>query len=463
MLFKADDDRATLWFLLASGLYFFFQAAQRTWMGGTMEVDEAEMMLLAREWAWGYGPQLPLYNWVQVGVFRLFGQSTASLAFLKDAVLWLAGAGLWFAMRAAFHDRRAAAVATLSMAFLPNVLWEFQRASTHSVALLAAITWTIWAWFRLMARQDMGRWLVLGVMMGLGGLAKTNYWVLPIGLAIASIGFWPQRVQGRGAALAVLVAGLIVALPYHWAITHPSASLASVYKFYGDVPVSWPWVMGLARLTGNMVAGLSLAMLIGGVLWFVAARGRMGPAPVATQILMRVVVLNLAVAVVLIVALNVSKVQARWLLPIQICAVTAAFGWLGGALSQRAWRWVPITALICGLITIVGMAGVRLGPTGARDMTPLVELVIRLNPDRVEGTKFLAGNLKLLQPDRAIFATGYTAAQGDWPHRLLILGSAPPALPAGFTVLEDGVLQLTTPAAPDKPFPAKWHLVGPPG
>jgi len=25
------------------------------------------------------------------------------------------------------------------------------------------------------------------------------------------------------------------------------------------------------------------------------------------------------------------------------------------------------------------------------------------------------------------------------------------------------VLQLTTPAAPDKPFPAKWHLVGPPG
>lgn len=459
MLSKPDDDRSTLWFLLASGLYFFVQAAQRTWLGGTMEVDEAEMLLLARDWAWGYGPQLPLYNWVQIAVFRVFGQSTASLAFLKDAVLWLAGAGLWFAMRAAYADRRAAAVAALSLAFMPNVLWEFQRASTHSVALLAAITWTLWAWFRLMERQDLRRWLVLGLMMGLGGLAKTNYWVMPIGLTLASIGFWRQRVEWRGVGLAVLVAAAIVAVPYHWAVTHPAATLASVYKFYGEVPLVWPWVMGLARLAGNMVAGLLLALIIGGVLWLFAARGKMGPAPVATRILLRVVVLNLVVAAVLIVALDVSKVQARWLLPIQICAVTAWFGWMAAALSPRAWRAVPITALVCGLITIAGMYAVRMGPTGSRDMTPLVELVTRLDPDRVEGTHFLAGNLKLLQPDRDIVANGYTANKGDWPQRLLILGP----MQSGLTVLDSGSLQLFSPAAPDKPFMADWHLVGPPG
>ena len=127
--------RATWWFLALSGLYFLLQAAQRTWLGGALEVDEAEMLLMAQGFAWGYGPQLPLYNWAQVAAFWMFGPGTAGLAFLKDAVLWLAGAGMWFAMRAAFGSGRNAAAAALSLAFLPNILWEFQRASTHSVAV----------------------------------------------------------------------------------------------------------------------------------------------------------------------------------------------------------------------------------------------------------------------------------------------------------------------------------------
>ena len=176
--------RATVWFLGVAALYFMAQAALRTWLGGTLEVDEAEMLLLADGWRWGYGPQLPLYNWAQVLAFGLFGKTAAGLAFLKGAMLWLAAAGMWFAMRAAFGPGRAAMAAALSLAFLPNVIWEFQRASSHSIALLAAVTWTLWAWFRLMNRQGRVDWLMLGLIIGLGGLSKANYWAVPVGLAV---------------------------------------------------------------------------------------------------------------------------------------------------------------------------------------------------------------------------------------------------------------------------------------
>jgi len=314
-----------------------------------------------------------------------------------------------------------------------------------------------------MARPDLRNWLILGVMLGLGGLSKTNYWVLPIGLAAASVGFWPQRfdwrVDWRGPAAAVFVAGLIVAVPYHWAVTHPAATLASAYKFYGNVAWAPPWVQGLGLLAGNMLVGLSLAMIIGGTLWIFAAWGRLGPAPEAAQIMLRVVVLSLTVAAVLIVVLGVSKVQARWLVPIQICALAAGFGWLGAALSPRAFRVIPIIAAVCAAVTVAGMALHRLGPKGTLSMVPLVELTERLAPDRVEGDYLLAGNLKLLQPGRDIVPTGYTGNKGDWPRRLLILGVLPP----GVTALDSGVLQLVSPAKPDRPMRTEWHLVGPPG
>lgn len=445
--------RATWWFLALSGLYFLLQAAQRTWLGGALEVDEAEMLLMAQGFAWGYGPQLPLYNWAQVAAFWMFGPGTAGLAFLKDAVLWLAGAGMWFAMRAAFGSGRNAAAAALSLAFLPNILWEFQRASTHSVALLAALTWTLWAWFSVMQRQSLRNWLILGLILGIGGLSKANYWAVPVGLAVASIGLWPARVQGKGVGLALLVAAAIVAVPYHWAFTHPQDSLASVHKFYQDDPVVWPWLDGLVLLAGNLGAGLILPLVIAAALRLVS--GPPGPMPVATKILLRAAALNMGVAALLVVAFGVTKIQSRWLVPILIFVTAGGFGWL--VLTPRRFRVVPILAAVCGAVTILGMAQVRSGPTATLNLTPLVQLVAELAPDRIEGNFLIAGNLKLLLPVMDIRASGSTAKTGDWPQRLLILDDLPP----GVTELQGGVLKLSSADKSGRSYRIGWHVVSP--
>lgn len=462
----AEDGRATAWFLWGSAIYFLIQALQRILLGGTLEVDEAEMVLLADGWHWGYGPQLPLYNWAQVLTFTLFGKTVAGLALLKGLVLWLAGAGMWFAMRAAFGGGRAAAAAALSLAFLPNVLWEFQRASSHSIALLAAVTWTLWAWFRLMSHQRGADWLLFGLILGLGGLSKANFWAVPAGLIVASIGYWPRPVGWRGPVMAAAVAALIVAVPYGWAVMNPDQSLASVHKFYQPDTGPWPWLAGLGLLAGSVVAALALPALIGGAIWALGARGRLVGWSDASRILLRAAALSLVVAAVLVVAFEVTKIQARWLVPVYIFVTAAVFARLGASLSPRAFRFIPVMALVCAGVTVLGMTQVRLesGRTATLDLTPLSLLVDKLAPDRIEGDYFLAGNLEILEPirDTAVFGTmARTGVEGSGADGLRVLNLGPMSvLPAGVQVLDAGELDLGYQGAPDKRYHVDWQLIG---
>ncbi len=76
--------------MLLIAAYFAAQTALRTALGGSFEVDEAEMIVMAQDFQLGYGPQLPLYNWLQAAAFRLFGVGTLARAALKHLPLLLA-------------------------------------------------------------------------------------------------------------------------------------------------------------------------------------------------------------------------------------------------------------------------------------------------------------------------------------------------------------------------------------
>ncbi len=47
------------------GGYFLCHIGLRLLAGGALGLDEAEILLDARYLAWGYGPQFPLYAWLQ--------------------------------------------------------------------------------------------------------------------------------------------------------------------------------------------------------------------------------------------------------------------------------------------------------------------------------------------------------------------------------------------------------------
>ena len=70
---------------LVLGAYFALQVVLRIWIGTGLQLDEADLVMRAQEFRWGYGPQLPLFNWLQFLTFKLIGVNVAALAIAKNA------------------------------------------------------------------------------------------------------------------------------------------------------------------------------------------------------------------------------------------------------------------------------------------------------------------------------------------------------------------------------------------
>lgn len=404
-------DARDAWVVAAFAGYFAAQAALRIALGGALEVDEAEMVLLARDWELGYGPQLPLYNWIQVAAFRVFGITTAGLAIPKNAVLWLAAAGLFTGLRRVLPFG-AALSGALSLAFLPNVVWEFQRASSHSIALLAAVTCTIALALITLERGRRRDWLILGIAIGLGGLTKPNFWMLPVALGLAVL--WrpadpPLRAKPAGLVIAGAAALAIVAIPYGWAVRHAEATLASSVKLFRSAGGLPPGIEGLGEALAGSVAGL---LPVAVVVYFLdrstrtqtesADRAARAKARSIGKLLFHAGCIALVLAFVAILALAVSEVQSRWLVPGYCLIATGLF--VAFAPATRPPLWLGITAVSIGVLTLAGMAELRANgrATGRIDFSPLAVLTDALAPDAVIAGYHIGGNLKFLRPALAV-------------------------------------------------------------
>jgi 4-amino-4-deoxy-L-arabinose transferase-like glycosyltransferase len=452
------------WVIAAFALYFTAQAALRVWLGGALEVDEAEMVVIAKDWQMGYGPQLPLYNWIQVAAFRIFGVSTAGLAVPKNMVLWLAAVGLFAGLRRVLPFGPALAGA-LSLAFLPNVVWEFQRASTHSIALLAMTTWTIGFGLVALDRGLRRDWILLGVVMGLGGLSKANYWLVPATLFFAAYlpGVGPaNRPRLAGLVISAGVAGVIVSLPYGWAITHPDAALASTPKMFRADTGLPPGVEGLGEALMGIAAGL---LPVGIAAFFLYRSGRGRPAvggPWIGTLLVRAGGIGIVVSCLGILLAGISEVQSRWLVPALCLFAAGLMVMVSARVSHHAIRWLAITAIGFGVLTLGGMADLRANgrSTGRIDFAPLAELTDRLAPDLVVANFLVGGNLQLLRPALNVVSADSAVHGGE---HIMTIGPPAPSVKADAPRLtparaQSGVIELPYLTGATPPFSLVWTL-----
>ena len=144
--------------------------------------DQAEQLIWTQSLEWGYGPQPPLYTWVQRGVNTLFGPSVLSLAVFKHALLVLTFVFMYLAARQIL-PRRSAWLAALGMAWLPGMGWEVLRDLTHTVLLTCVVAATWWLLLRQIQRPSRAGFAWLGIAVGLGVLSKYSY-VLIAGAAV---------------------------------------------------------------------------------------------------------------------------------------------------------------------------------------------------------------------------------------------------------------------------------------
>ncbi|SDW41878.1 Dolichyl-phosphate-mannose-protein mannosyltransferase [Celeribacter indicus] len=423
-----EDRRAARLFLIAITLYFAAQIVLRVTLGGALETDEAEMMLMTPGLRWGYGPQLPLYNWLQIGLFALFGKTLFALSLLKNALLWGTYALLFTGLRAAV-PARTATLATLSLFLIPDIAWEAERATTHSNMLLFAISATICAFLWALRTGALRHWALLGVALGIGGIAKYNYWAVPAGLLLALLTMpdLRRRLLTARALPALVIAAAIVAGPYAWMAANRDLALSSVGKIALEnsarawLPEGVPlYLKGLATL-------IVLPALVTGALWLATRRGT-APArvsPLSTLFLRMGGLLALG-GLAAVWLSEAGHIASRWLLPIVIPLVIGIFLRLAPRLGRGALRgYLAILGVVAALV-FAGLTYDRYKDGARRDVefAPLVSVIedMHLPEDTVIVADFyVGGNLARLRPDWPVRSDLPASAREVETRNLLLL------------------------------------------
>lgn len=335
--------------------YFIIQTISRTFIGSGLGLDEAEMMLTAQTLEWGYGPQPPLYSWIQHAVFALFGENIFALALVKNAFLCLTYLVLYRLLRS-HYDKPSAGLATLAVLLLPQIAWESQRALSHSVLSTAMVIITLAAFSRLNQQRDSGSYLLFGVTIALGTLSKFNYLLLPIAILVAALTLPATRksVLNPRLLLSFGVAAAILAMPIQWMINQQSKTLASVHKFQIGQQGSklQAALEGFLDLT---LASVSFLALLVAVLFILYLRYRntnqiTAEQPVLFQIMSRTAIAALLLTLIIVLASGTTNVKDRWLQPVLVFAAPTLVLWMLPKLSKLAWRRLLQTILVAALL-----------------------------------------------------------------------------------------------------------------
>lgn len=225
--------------------------------------DEFYYLACARRLAWGYVDHPPLSVALLALVTGVFGDS---LLVLRIAAATIAGSTVWLTGRLA---RRlggggfAQTLAMLSAAVAPVLL---AIGTFYSMNVLEILIWTATAYvfIGVLDRPSRGRWLMLGVLLGLGLLNKISVLWLGAGIAVGVLLFRRSLLTTAGPWLAAGVAGMFMLPHVAWQVAHGWPTIefirnASAQKMAESTPAQFlvDQVMNMHPLTAPIwVAGL---------------------------------------------------------------------------------------------------------------------------------------------------------------------------------------------------------------
>ncbi len=240
-----------------------------------LSVDEAHYLLYAAHPALSYFDHPPLVGWVQIPLVAW----NAPVAVLRvvPGVCWLLTVWgvhrltlrLFAGQPLAQHAALAAALA-LALAPLLHVLGIGLLPDTLLMALTVALMNQTWTLMQPAAVTRVAPWLVLGVLLGLSGLAKYTAFFTALAIAVCVVGVHGARVLRVPAAWgAVLIAALLITPVLIWNAQNHWVSFA--YQLAHGRGSVW-------QLSHVLRFGVTQMLVFGPLLLFAWAGWRRAPA-----------------------------------------------------------------------------------------------------------------------------------------------------------------------------------------
>ncbi len=414
-------ERGTAWLFAGLIAYFAAQVIVRVNFGAALELDEADQLALGQWLLFGYGPQPPLYNWLQVGFFQLLGHNLLALSLLKNLILFITYVLVFLAARRLCKRNGPAILAALSLLLIPQIVWESQRDLTQtplSVALAAA---TLYAYLVSIDRRDTASYISMGVLIGLGGLAKHNYWLFLGCLGGVCLTTSRGRILlfNRKALITLIVSALLV-LPYAlWFVTEMDLATHATRKLHQSAEGGW--LRGFQSGALAILAYLSPLWLV--LLWlFPAGYRRLGRAVIRGNPpyhLDRYFLVLIVAMCALVIALDVTHFKDRWMQPLLFLFPAVFFGHFSSGVDRtRARRFTVVAATAaCTALTLLlaHVVAADLIEKHPRRNYPFPALAEQLRSDGftdgliVTEDGWVAGNLLLQLPQSQAVAPSFVA------------------------------------------------------
>ena len=435
-------------------------AILRRLVSETAGIDDVDQVLRAQLWAWGYGPQPPLYTWLTKIFLGTFGYSVFSLLLLKEVLIFSIYALVYTVARRLTKSHAYAVVAAVLLQANPSIAWEAHRELTHTVLASVFSTAAVYCFLRLDPKRWTG-YLLFGVCCGFGALAKYNFVLAWLALLLAAGCVRDLRpvIFNRKFLLSILLTLIICAPHVVWVLHHRELALQSVHKLKLAHAGDWnavtrafaKWLVDILGQIGPMA----------GVLLLLLGKNIMKPAkPVAGEKLLWISAgWILLIVSASIFSFRVGRVMDRYLQPL--------FVWLPvvfAAAFRRHWSRPRVIALVS--LSAVCAAGVLIAAPGrvllteflqkhevlntpfqrlAHDLRPLAEdadcIIAEDHP--------LAGNLRLWFPTKLVIDPEVGPLFKPGPRKTLLVWNvgektSPPADLVQFATAFTGQQRLVT-------------------
>lgn len=426
---KSTADRQSLsdfrWVTWVLAAYFVVQAAVRISISSSVRIDEAQQFVVGQWLAWGYDAQPPLYNWLQYGVFELFGTSVASLAILKNALLFLVYLAYHRLARELLVDKRLAAIATLSLLTMPQMFWQAQRDLTHTVGTLLAVILFIYFVVVTIRRPTFASYAMISLWAGLGMLTKYNFSLIIVSVFVAVLFHpdGPKRLLDRRFLLALVLA-VLVFLPHAvWMISNMDLVLTTTVKTMseqGEGGKLSDISHGVTELIGTSLAIIAPTTVVFLLFFRRSFLSSLRSKSQWTDFLEKIFLSTVAILLALILITTLTEFRDRWLLPLlflvplYFCAKLDAAGPQAPA-EIRRFFYLPLTMMV--VLPIIIAAGVifpKHFSSYEHLNTPYEAFLNKVipmegkRPVAIVATTWLkAGNIRANMPNTAVISTEY--------------------------------------------------------
>ncbi|MDX2421190.1 MAG: glycosyltransferase family 39 protein [Amphritea sp.] len=301
--------------------YVLIHLLIRLAMGGTLEMDEAEQLILGQQLALGYNTQPPLYSWLQWLFFQMLGEGVFCLALLKSILLFSIYLFTWLIARSLISTPRIALLATFSLFLIPSIAWESVRDLTHSVLATAIAAATFYTAIHIHQKRSLVGYVMLGVLLACGMLAKYSFGLFALSLLLAagSLPEYRRLLLDRRIAVTAAIALLLVTPHLLWATAHLNEISGFIANEVGEGQQTAYFdglLSGVTSLTASGAEFLVLVWLVLTLLFSSAYRGLpVGETNIYRQLVARFLIAGLLLCAILI-ALGATQFQSRWFQPL---------------------------------------------------------------------------------------------------------------------------------------------------